>query len=109
MACLENMSDDWVLEGGRCWRSGRTPEVASRILALPQPVGAPDAVAAGGLEVRAPERVATAVGAADAVAAGVGLEVRAPERARNVAVAPPSPRRHEIRVTVDEATHDKLR
>jgi len=42
-------------------------------------------------------------------AAGVGLEVRAPERARNAVVAPLSPRGCEIRVTVDEETHDELR
>jgi hypothetical protein len=63
------------------------PDVASRIVALPQPVGQ-----------------------AEAVGAGVGLEVRAPERVvRPAVVAPLSPRRYEIRVTVDEATHDKLR
>jgi len=49
------------------------------------------------------------VGTADAVAVGVGLEVRAPERARRAVVAPLSTRRYEIRVTVDEETHDKLR
>jgi hypothetical protein len=48
------------------------------------------------------------VGAAEAAAAGVGLEVRAPERAGGAVVAPLSPRRHEIRVTIDEATHEKL-
>jgi len=62
------------------------PDVASQIVALPEPVGP-----------------------AGVVAAGVGLEVRAPERARRAVVAPLSPRRYEIRVTVDEATHDKLR
>jgi len=62
------------------------PDVASQIVALPQPVGQ-----------------------AEAAAVGVGLEVRAPERARRAVVAPLSPRRYEIRVTVDEETHDKLR
>jgi len=76
--------------------------------AVPQ-VGPAEAAAAGvGLEVRAPERSAGAVGAAEGVAAGVGLEVRAPERAGGAVVAPLSPRRHEIRVTIDEATHEKL-
>ena len=93
--------------------SAPRPDVASQILALPQPVGPAETVAAAlgvGLEVRAPERVARAVGTADAVAAvGVGLEVRAPERVRNAVVAPLSPRRYYIRVTIDEATHDKLR
>jgi len=56
--------------------------VPSQILALPQPVG--------------PAGAATAV--------GVRLEVRAPERVRNAVVAPLSPRRYEIRVTIDEAT-----
>jgi hypothetical protein len=63
------------------------PDVASQILALPQPVGQ----------------------AEPAAAVAVGLEVRAPERARRAVVAQLSPRRYEIRVTVDEETHDKLR
>jgi hypothetical protein len=62
------------------------PDVASRVVALPQPAPL------------------TAAGE------GVGLEVRAPERAPPQAVvAPLSPRRYEIRVTVDQETHDKLR
>jgi len=62
------------------------PDVASRVMALPQPA-----------PLAAPGE-------------GVGLEVRAPERvARPAVVAPLSPRRYEIRVTVDQETHDKLR
>jgi 5-methylcytosine-specific restriction endonuclease McrA len=57
------------------------PDVPSRIVALPQSAAA---------------------------ATGVGLEVRAPERVARAVVAPLSPRRYEIRVTVDEATHERL-
>ncbi len=64
------------------------PDVASRVVARPS----------------------RAVPATQVQAAGVGLEVRAPERvARPAVVAPLSPRRYEIRVTVGEATHGKLR
>jgi len=64
------------------------PDVASRVTVLPQQT-APVATTGP---------------------AGVGLEVRAPERApRPAVVAPLSPRRYEIRVTVDEETHGKLR
>ena len=84
------------------------PDMPSRITALPQRATAVQAAPAAGpmaevgLEVRAPERVAPAP--------EVGPEVRAPERApRPAVVAPLSPRRYEIRVTVDEETHGKLR
>ena len=66
------------------------PDVPSRVVALSQRVAAQ--------EVHAPERV-----------------VHAPERVadaprpRPAVIAPLSPRRYEIRVTVDEETHDKLR
>ena len=61
------------------------PDVPSRVLTLPR---------ATAQEVHAPERV-----------------VHAPERvaSRPAVIAPLSPRRYEIRVTVDEETHDTLR
>ncbi len=68
------------------------PDVASRIIPLPQ---RPASMA----DVAAPPVAATEV----------GQEVRAPERVdRPAVVAPLSPRRYEIRVTVDEETHGKL-
>src|SRR5688500_933014 len=61
------------------------PDLPSRVVALPQRTAAQ--------HVHAPARVAPA-----------------PERAaRPAVVAPLSPRRYEIRVTVDQETHDRLR
>src|SRR5688500_4294639 len=61
------------------------PDLPSRVVALPQQTAAQG--------VHAPARVAPA-----------------PERAaRPAVVAPLSPRRYEIRVTVDQETHDRLR
>src|SRR5688572_8808083 len=61
------------------------PDLPSRVVALPQLTPAQ--------EVHAPERVAPAP----------------PRAARPAMVAPLSPRRFEIRVTVDQETHDALR
>jgi hypothetical protein len=65
------------------------PDVRSRIVALPQS--------------------STPIDPAAVAAVGLGLEVRAPERVAKAIVAPLAPRRYEIRVTVDERTHEKLR
>src|SRR5688500_4536560 len=75
------------------------PDVPSRVVALPRPAAAQ--------EVHAPERVVHA-----------SQVVHAPERvapplervaSRPAVIAPLSPRRYEIRVTVDQETHDRLR
>jgi hypothetical protein len=68
------------------------PDMPSRVVALPQRataqvVHAPERVVHEPQVVHAPERVA----------------------ARPAVIAPLSPRRYEIRVTVDEETHDRLR
>ncbi len=70
------------------------PDVASRVVALPQRAAAQD--------VHAPARVEQTGDTGE----------HAPERVeakRPAVVAPLSPRRYEIRVTVDEQTHDRLR
>jgi hypothetical protein len=84
------------------------PDVPSRVVALPR--RAPEQV------VHAPERVAQpteqVVHGPERVAQPTEQVVHAPERVatrRPAVVAPLSPRRYEIRVTVDEETHEALR
>jgi hypothetical protein len=109
MACLENMSEDWVPEGVEML-ARRSNEITAELLAYlsgasARSTGWSPRSRRGRTSRRGSWRCRSRSGRPTRRPRGVGFEVRAPERARRARVAALSPRRHEIRVTVDGAIH----